>query len=70
MKKVKNISEQELTILGVGKVLPGQEVEVNDEFNNANFENVPRETFVSKSEQRRIAAMKEDKKGSQPSEKS
>ena len=44
MKKVKNISAQEFTVGKVGLVKPDQIIEVNDNFNNANFAEVGNET--------------------------
>ncbi len=40
MKQVKNISDQELAVHGVGMVKPEQVVSVPDDFHNGNFEDV------------------------------
>lgn len=37
-KKVKNISGKELTVIGIGIVKENEEVVVDIDFNNANFE--------------------------------
>ena len=39
-KVVKNITEQDLTIVDVGVVKAGETVTVQDDFNNPNFETV------------------------------
>jgi len=38
--KFKNITDQTLTVIGVGIVEPGETVEAPEDFNNANFQRV------------------------------
>lgn len=40
MPKYKNVSEDTLTLPGIGEVKPGETVEAEEGFNNANFEKV------------------------------
>jgi len=44
--KYKNITEQDLSVIGVGIVKVGQEVEMPKGFNNANFKIVKKEKEV------------------------
>lgn len=56
-KLVKNISEVDQTVAGIGVVKIGEIVEVSSDFHNANFENVK-----SKSEEKRINEIKKETK--------
>lgn len=49
-KHVRNTSDQDLAVVGVGVVKAGEAVEVSMDFHNANFEELP---VVSRSEARR-----------------
>jgi hypothetical protein len=40
--KFKNITDQTLTVIGVGIVEPGETVEAPDDFHNVNFQRVTR----------------------------
>lgn len=60
MAKYKNISDQLLTVTGVGPVNPGEVVELADDFNNANFEKVAEEK-ASKKQQAKVEDTDEEK---------
>lgn len=60
MNKYKNISDQEVTLPGVGIIKPGEEVEMTKGFNNANFKLV-KNSSKSKVEDDEDLEIKKDK---------
>lgn len=62
MKEVKNISDQDLSLEGIGMVKKGETVKVPDGFSNANFEEVSKKVGELKNKKDNVEKDDVDKK--------